>query len=322
MVHHYFIGLKLTFFITFWLIFSLLLTTSSAGQENFNQPTEDFGGSGGITFNLGTHFQRVGVFVAGYYYHNFFQLNAQARWYFNFKNLGPPLKGHEGQFSLGTVFSMGEYDEEQNPFISSVGNQTGRKYSIGYAYNFYLDQRETSQSTGTIGVQLNRVDIIVENDILGSLGSDRYRTSGIFLGYRIDDYRMGLNTTFWMGNADSPKVKKIRDNSFARFGYKDLSEAEYGKYSHGLLSVQLEHVFPHSQTGRLNLGLDSEHVRNYVQNKVMHDLYFWPEKWNPARNYHVPMLDSDGFPYTYQPEQEVKPTIFFFDASLNPPYFY
>lgn len=316
------IGLRLTFIIIPWLIFSIFFTTTVVGQENFNQPTEDFGGSGGITFNLGTHYQRVGLFVAGYYYHNFFQLNAQARWHFNIKNLGPPLKGHEGQFGLGTVFSMGGYDEERNPFIGLVGNQTGRKYSVGYAYNIYIDQIETSQRTGTIGLQLNRVDIIVENDILGSLGSDRYRTSGIYVGYRIDDYRMGLNTTFWIGNADSPKVKKVRDNSFARYGYKDLSEAENGKYSNGLLSVQLEHVFPYSQTGRLNLGVDSEHVRNYVQNKVMHDLNFWPEKWNPAHNYHVPMLDTNGFPYTYQTHQQVKPLIFYFDASLNPTYFY
>ena len=29
-----------------------------------------------------------------------------------------------------------------------------------------------------------------------------------------------------------------------------------------------------------SLGYDHEKIRNAIQNKFMHDLWFWPSKWN------------------------------------------
>ncbi|WP_020531650.1 polymorphic toxin type 23 domain-containing protein [Flexithrix dorotheae] len=292
------------------------------GQESLGYSKEGFGGAAGISFNLGTHFQRAGLFLTGYYYHDFFQVNAQTRWFFTFRQLGPSGKGHEGQFNIGAVYAFGNYDQIQNPFLNSVSNQTGKKYSIGYSFNVYLDQLSTNQRTGTVGIQLDQVEVYHENDILGTPGSDRYRTSGILIAYRNDHTRIGINATFWTGNSDSGKAIKVEDNTFARFGYTDLTHAEYGEYSNGLLSLQVEHVFPYAQQGRMNIGIDSEHVRNFLQNKVMHDLYFWPEKWNPAKNYHIPMVDTEGKPYLYKENQGVKSDRFLFDLSLNPTLFY
>nr|MBX2841379.1 hypothetical protein [Flammeovirgaceae bacterium] len=291
----------------FWSLFFLVfLVSSGKAQESINYSVEGFGGSAGLAFNFGTHFQRAGLFLTGYYYHDFFQVNAQTRWHISFRQLGPHSKSHEGQFSLGTVFAFGENDQIQHPFLSPVGNQTGKKYSIGYSYNIYLDQKKTNQRTGIVGIQLDQVEIYHENDILGTPGSDRYRTSGILVAYRTENTKIGINTTFWTGNSDSGKAVKVEDNSFARFGYTDLSNAEYGEFSNGLLSLQVEQVFPYAQQGRVNIGIDSEHVRNFLQNRVMHDLYFWPEKWNPAKNYHIPMVDTEGKPYLYKENQELK----------------
>jgi hypothetical protein len=126
-----------------------------------------------------------------------------------------------------------------------------------------------------------------------------------------------LNNTLWTGNGNDKNVKTIRESDFARFGYKDLSEARHGQYAHGLLSAQWDQAFSYGQTARLNVGGDAEQIRNVFQNKIMHDMYLWPAKWNSAKNPHVPMLDSEGKPYLYKEGQQVRKAKFYFNLGLN-----
>jgi len=277
---------------------------------------KQYGINGGLLFSLGTHFQKVGVFVSGYYHIDYLQFNARLAAHYNFKGLGP-ASGLEKQVNIGPLLALGKRDSIPNMFTGPVGNQTGRKYSIGYSYNLYLDDQNTSQRTGSIGLGAGKVGFIHENDILANPGSDQYRTAALFLYYTEGLHRVGLKSVLYTGNKDSPGARRVRGSSFARYGYIDLSETEHGKYSHGLLSLAYAHRFPYRQEGRVEIGLDSEHVRNAIQNKFMHDLYFVPKKWNKTKNLHIPMVTRDGKAFLYEEGQEVKKNKFFIDFSAN-----
>lgn len=279
--------------------------------------------NGGLAFNFGTTINRIGVYFGGFYYYDFIQLNSSFRVYYNFKTFGPSIKGFEWQPSLGMVGSFGKRQSELDPFYDVLGNQTGRKFSLGYAYNFYFDPMKTSQRTGTILVGVGRFELITENDILATRRSDRFRTGGIKLSYVYENMLFAINAITWTGNPQSPSTKRINDSGFpSRFGYLDISDAPYGKYSHGILALQYKYALGYGQDIQFSLGGDSEKVRNFIQNKLVHDMYFWPRKWNKARNPHLPMLDSEGMPYIYKEGQRIKAPSLYFDLSLNPGNFY
>lgn len=282
--------------------------------------TDQFGFSAGATLSIGTHVNRLGIFASAYYHNGHVQLNALGKVNYSFRHLGPNGSGWEKQVGLGLVYGFQE-GNEGNPFHHLVSNQMHWQQSIGFGYTYYRDDWETSQFTGTVGYQAGNFELVHENDAFG-ISSDRYRTSAILVAYRHQESRVGLNNTLWTGNGDDDKVRTIHESDFARFGYKDLSEARHGKFSNGLLSAQWDQAIPYGQTAKLNVGVDSERVRNLLQNKIMHDMYIWPEKWNTAKNPHVPMLDRNGNPYIYGDGQKVKKTKFYFNLGWNENGFY
>ena len=284
--------------------------------------TKPFGGKAGISLSLGTHHQRIGIIFGAYMLNDFIQFNTELRQYYTFRAPGPDHKGPELQFSLGPLFSWGAMDSLPNLFFHRVSNQTGKAHSLGYAFNLYWDKKNTSQRTGTIGFQAGSFELIHENDVFGNLRSDRYRTSALLIAWRTHHLRLGLNMVLWTGNTNSANTRKVRDHSFARFGYIDMSRAEYGHLSCGLLGIQAEYAFPYHQTGSITLGIDDERVRNFLQNKLAHDSWFLPEKLNRARNYHIPMIDADGKMYLYKPGQHIRPRRLLLDVSLNAGDFY
>ena len=307
-----------------WLLivfFLLFCPTSKLLAQDNPFKSESNGFTGGLNISFGSHVKRTGVFVGGYYYKDFLQVNAIARWYFNFKNLGELQRGTEKHMGIGLAYAFDESVYTPNHFVSVTGSQTGKKYSIGYGYNFYWDHRKTSQRTGTVGFQLGALDLVHENDGL-AIHSDKYRTATLYIGYRWDYHRIGVNSILWTGDAGSSAVNEVKESNFSRFGYKDLSQAEYGHFSHGLLSFQYDYAMDYYQVANVNIGVDSERVRNVLQNLIVHDLYFWPKKWNPAKNPHVPMLDTDGNPYLYLKEQEIRKSLFYFNLGLNETLFY
>ncbi|MGE0772061.1 MAG: polymorphic toxin type 23 domain-containing protein [Cyclobacteriaceae bacterium] len=290
------------------------------GQERIVNDDE-FGITGGVHVSFGTHVQRAGVFLAGYCIFNHLQLNANFRLAFAGRHLGPRLGSVECIQSVGVVYGFENGADHYNFFPHSVSNQMDWKYAVGYAYNFYWDRWKTSQRTGTIGFSVDKMELIHENDALGAR-TDRYRTAALMVSYRYLDNRYAVNTTLWTGNANDPAVRKVDSVAFARFGYKDLSDARYGKISHGLLSAQWDHAFDYGQQLRVNFGVDSEQVRNFIQNKLMHDMYLWPRKWNTARNPHIPMLDAEGQPFVYWEGQVLRQDRLLLQVGLNDLSFY
>ena len=278
---------------------------------------------GGIALNFGTKVNRIGITTGGLYVDNSFQINSKAILYYNLNTFGPKHHGPEFQFSLGSVYGFGKKDSINNPFISSIGNQTKKMNSIGFCYNVYLDNIKTSQGTGTLALEIHNFQIVHENDMWGEPHSDKYRSAGVLLSYRIENTLIALNTTLWHGDAFANGYVKHLDTDYpARFGYKDLSNVPYGKISHGILSLQIEHSFCDYQISQINIGIDSEHVRNILQNKMIHDMPFLPEKYIGYKLANYPMLDCDGNPYLYQSNQKIRPSTLWLNLSSNSGIFY
>ena len=66
------------------------------------------------------------------------------------------------------------------------------------------------------------------------------------------------------------------------------------------------------------VGVDSEKVRHFVQNKVFHDAYFLPRFMNKTKNLHLPMKTNDGKNYLFKEGQTLRPNQFVWQFSLNP----
>lgn len=253
--------------------------------------------------SLGSHVQRIGISFNSYYYYHFVQLNAAVRLYRNLKNLGPIKEYNEAVGSVGIVLAVGKKQHYFNSFVSAYSNQTGKKYSLAYTYNAYFNRIKTSQQTGIVALQFDQISIITENDILAKPVLDRFRTGAFLLQYQYrNTYQAAINCTMWTGKMGA----QIKGNSNFPSGYMDTTGAVYSNCSHGLLSAQLKINLGYAQHVQLNAGIDAEQVRNAVQNKLIHDMVFLPRKWYSPVNSYIPMIDSNGKQYLYQPGQKIR----------------
>jgi len=105
----------------------------------------DIGGSLGLTFNIGTKVNRVGLQVNGFYTKHQIQVNTGFRLYYNYNSLGPKVKRTELQLNTGILYAFGQQDTMDNNFLHAVSNQTGYKYSVAYARNFYFEKLTQQQ---------------------------------------------------------------------------------------------------------------------------------------------------------------------------------
>lgn len=315
--------MKLTRKHTYLFIFTFLFLcfTTSTIQAQVN---EDAGGTIGLSLSLGSTQNSLGIIIKAYYFRQQVQFNFQTRWRYNITTYGPPrlLSGAEVQTNYGLMFGWGkQVKTHEYQFLMPFGNQMQRLNSIGYVFNVYHDHIKTSQTTGTIAFQANRVWLLTENDALGDMAVDKFRTGGVWIAYRLDNTILALNTRLWTGNSNHTPIIKSKDYP-AQYGYRDISGTTYGRFSHGILTLQVLQALPYGQLAGGEIGLDSERIRHFLQNKLMHDLYFVPKKWNPSQNPHVPMLDADGLPYLFKPGQKLKPTQGVLHFTLNPYLFY
>jgi hypothetical protein len=280
-----------------------------------------FGLNIGAVVAFGTHFQRVGVVVNAYYVYDFAQVNAETRLYFNFKNLGPQKVYTEAVTSIGAVLACGQKQQFYNPFFSSVSNQTGYKYSLAYSFNAYWNKIKTTQQTGLIAFQFDKISLITENDIFAREILDRYRTGAVLLQYQYDSlFQVGINCTMWTGQMGGRLPITIPQ--IAPQCYMDTIGGTYTNLSHGLLSAQFKWNVGYSQIVQANIGVDAEQVRDVLQNKMIHDMKFIPKKWRKNINCHIPMLDDKSEPYLYKEGQKIKPAKAYLNLFGNAGVFY
>ncbi len=275
------------------------------------QLEKHYGFNVGFVSALGTHFQRFGIVFQGYGAYDFAQINASFRVYDNFKNLGPEGEHTEFNAALGFCIGYGTKTTEKNLFMSSISNQTGYKNSVAYSYNIWRNKVKTSQVTGIIAFQFNHFSIISENDILAKPILDRFRTGAMLLQYQTKEFQYAINATMWTGQLGNI-VKN--DSLFPGHGYINTEGGLYQNLSHGLLSAQVKWANEYGQYLQANAGMDSEKIRNALQNKALHDVL--------PKNYHMPMIDTAGNQYLYRPEQKIKKAKLFLNGYTSPNIFY
>ncbi len=274
------------------LICCLCLFTTPAFAQLISG--NNYGLNIGLLTALGNRFQRVGFTIQSYYLSDFAQVNAELRVYHSFKNSGPPKQYNELVSSAGLVLGYGVKQMEHNPFVSIVSNQTRYKNSISYSYNLYFNKIKTTQQTGIIALQFNHLSIITENDIFARPTLDRFRTGAFLVQYQYkDQYQFAINCTMWTGQMGNKAT-------YPKGCYMDTTGGRYTNYSNGLLSGQFKMALNNGQNLQANAGIDAEQVRNFVQNRLIHDLI------NKKKNCEIPMLDTMGNQYLYMQGQKIK----------------
>jgi len=134
-----------------------------------------------------------------------------------------------------------------------------------------------------------------------------------------------LKTILWTGDSfDRNAVKVTGSNYPARFGYKNLKDARWGRNSVGILCLQAERIVDLStdNTVKIMAGIDAEQIRHVFQNKFMHDEYFFPSSWIKYKNMHYPMLQEDGSPFLFEDGQKVRKPRIFISGATNDNLFY
>lgn len=281
----------------------------------------NFGFNFSANIAIGSHFRRCGLNLNFFYVNDFFQANSEIRAYFNIRNLGPEKIYPELALAQGLVFAYGRKSKYINPFITSVSNQTIYKNAIAYSFNAYFNRIKTTQQTGIVALQFDRISFITENDIFARQTLDRFRTGAFLIQYQFEDkFQAGFNCTMWtgkMGRMTEFETRHIRSRC-----YMDTTGGVYSNMSHGLLSAQFKYNVGLAQNAQLNLGVDAEQVRNAIQNRLIHDARFIPEKLKKRRVCHIPMLDENGNAYLYKNGQRVKPAKLYWNLFSNPNLFY
>lgn len=286
-----------------------LLTYSASAQLDF---AKGFGGQIGFSFNLGSHFNRVGLIAKLYYHYEYVQANVQFAGYYNPRSFATGIPSWEGQLRVGVVAAFGAKDSiHYSPFINEISNQTSRPYSIGYSYNFYLDNIETSQVSGTFGFGIYGFSLLMENDFLAFKNEDKYRSGAVGLYYRIKNTQIVINNIAWTADPYGLGSITMQSKNFpAKYGYRKTKNALYEGNSAGVLSIGVEQYLGFGQYLGAAIGVDAEQIRNAFQNVFIHDSFL-------LKNPHVPMIDTEGKQYLYEEGQKVRAAKFFFQIQGN-----
>ena len=279
-----------------------------------------------ISLNLilafGSIKQRTGVDLNVLYHHQYFQVNLSPKLYYNFHNFGPEKASVEFCLETGLLLSYHfQQPLSRDDGYLSLYNATRNPFALKYTYLLYLNNIETSQTSGRVDMQFSHVILTSENDYLSFRGHDRYRTAALACYYVNGHYKTGAGFTLWTGNASAAPRKKKKQYP-ARFGYRDMRKVLYGELSHGVLFAAFDYVTLYDTVAHVSAGIDAEHVRHAIQNLAVHDMPFVPDSLLGPRNPHIPMVTDAGKMFLRQPDRQVKPARFYYQLALNPLPFY
>lgn len=309
-------------FVSFIFVLTFLNFNKTFAQEGFIE-TENINiyFRIGLSYQLGSHQNRTGVNFTSSLGKPYTNISFQYDLLYTLKDLGYFEKSfqHIVGFKLASAFQ--ENSTIYRPFVHSPFTNS-YFYEFYYLYRYYFNSWNTHQPTGEIGLNFGHFFLIHENDLLAAKSVDKFRTAAMRLGYQDSVQSIGSSFILWTGNKDHPNTKRINSSVFSRYGYFDLTETPYGKYSHGILSFDYSREISHGNNLRFSAGFDHEKIRNTIQNKFMHDLPVWPIKWNTAKSRHIPMVDDNGHAFLYSPGQKLPKGQFYWNLALNPTAFY
>lgn len=266
---------------------------------------------------LGTPINRIGIAAGAGLNYEHIQIQTQIRSHYQFTSWVKGKSTPELQYSLGALLTWGS----PNLYFTHellYQNFTPYTNAIGYTHHWYIDKIQTSQRTGSISLQIDKFSFILENDVLAGQGKDAFRTGGFKITYQLNPYHaIGINNILWTGQ--SRGAPRIDTSSYkARFGYKDLSNTLYGKLSKGILAIQYSYFYTLTGISQIQAGIDTEPIRHFFQNKLIHDMPFFPKKWNKAENPHYPMLDREGLPYLNPKKQKLRKAKLYLQIGIQP----
>lgn len=302
------------------ILFSLLFIFF--GVARAQEPS--FGISAGLAFTFGTTVNRLGVHFSGYGLYNYAQVNVSVKGYYNFQSLALKQKTPELQLGLAGQFGFVRVDSSSNPFIGLPENNMSYDYSVGYGYIHYFDKQNTSQGAGFINANIKQFNIITENDLFGNLlnQTDRYRTAAALIEYRHNLTKVGLNVLLWTADFGDCGTERTKRYARARFGHYIDDGNRDRSTTLGILSIQAKQWLPYQQELKVDMGINSERVRHVVQNELIHDQPFFPEKIIRRKPPHIPMYTEEGDQFFFLKGQEVKRPNFHFNFGLNTMTFY
>ena len=306
--------LSYVFGIAFLVLLSFCLSAQDAKEFSFRFKI-------GLIVDYGTHINRVGVMASTASQYSATQVNAELRGYYNFKTFGPEQEGVETVWSLGIAQGFGGSYDAENPLVDSHFFDSDRLYTLGYTFSKYDDKMQTSQGTGSIFFAHKDFFLNFENDLFGNThGRDRFRTGGVSLHYYYDRWLFSIKNIIWTGETRCKEKVSYTDTTYpSRYGYQDVTKCKYGNLSHGIAAINIRFM-PEDWFGQhfgAAIGLDHEKIRHFFQNKLIHDMYFVPDKINPSQNLHYPMLDENGAPYLFLKDQILKKASIYVQLGAN-----
>lgn len=272
-----------------------------------------FGGTVGLFFTMGTHKHSYGINLKAYYADYFYQLNVGNSFTWNAYSFGSRKKFFESRTSVGALLLADKRKETIDFELDGLNHQTQANYGIGYNYLIYWDNAKTSQLSGGWSMHIKNFSMKFENDVFGGQAKDRFRTGHLTASYLYNQFKWTLGLSMWTGEtAGSNWVKMPMDNCPSGFRY--LDELPFGKTSHGILYGGMTTSLPYGNTAHFRVGVDSENVRHFFQNRLTHDLILLPK--SIERNTpHYPRLDQYGCP-TFE-KDSVRKDRFYMQFGLN-----
>ncbi len=229
---------------------------------------------------------------------------------YHFRNFGPDIR-HLEHSIIGTVhYVWGDRIESDDNDLSYIKFMDSRRFgnSVGYTWQRFFNNIGTTQNVGTLHMRFNKIVSQFSNDVFANTnGKDRYRTGGFAFGFYENKSLYMSKLLIWTGDSHCKEMRKVRETDYpARWGYRDITDCNYGRISHGILSFGVIRDIGFGQTVGVQIGTDSERIRHFVQNKVFHDLYFIPRFMNKTKNLHLPMKTEKGENYLFETGQKVR----------------
>lgn len=274
----------------------ILLPLGLSGQQSLYW-------QGGLSFAFGEPINRMGIsFKASYFFDQLGITTELAAWY-RLTGIGAAAPRWETRTGIGPVFTWGKSTEVFDAEVLIA--QTPREWQAKYLF-FWYQEKLTAQFSGVIAIRNQSFEIAMENDALGAMGKDRFRTGTLQLNYFNGNETFGLDAILWTGDSHCSAARRV-EHAEARDGLKLISDCDYGKISHGILQFNYTRNLQFHQQLGFSLGLDDERIRHVLQNKLMHDWILGIQK--KYKNPHLPMLKENGAPCINENDQPRKTKI-------------
>lgn len=275
----------------FLVVFAAHVVLHAQGMR-WDKPNAGF--QTGIVLNIGTHETALGLQLKAFIGFDYAQLNVGNIFSWKFASYGNRKKFYENRAYFGAMGMLGKKNAAFDFELDGLNHQTRRSFALGFNYIIYSDNAGTSQLSGGFGLHIKNFAIRFENDVFGGQTKDRFRTGILAFSVKQDYFKINAGMYIWTGETANSFWDRVKSDKMPS-GYRSLEDLPYGKTSHGIVYGGVQFLLPYGNYAHLRIGVDSEHFRHFLQNRLIHDLMFLPEK--VKRNTpHYPRLDENGCP--------------------------